>query len=99
LAIGPTLGGWLIQTVGWRSVFLLIVPIGLAVLLWAPRAIPESRDAQGRRVDLPGQLFGGLAWPRWRWPPSCTVCCCPPWRWHCWRAAVRAPNGVRERAR
>ncbi|EQD59659.1 major facilitator superfamily MFS_1, partial [mine drainage metagenome] len=49
-----------IQTVGWRSVFLLIVPIGLAVLLWAPRAIPESRDAQGRRVDLPGQLFGGL---------------------------------------
>jgi len=61
LAIGPTLGGWLIQTVGWRSVFLLIVPIGLAVLLWAPRAIPESRDAQGRRVDLPGQLSGGLA--------------------------------------
>ncbi len=37
------------------------MPIGLAVLLWAPRAIPESRDAQGRRVDLPGQLFGGLA--------------------------------------
>jgi MFS family permease len=60
LAIGPTLGGWLIQTAGWRSVFLLIVPIGLAVLWWAPRAIPESRDAQGRRVDLPGQLFGGL---------------------------------------
>lgn len=60
LAIGPTLGGWLIQTAGWRSVFLLIVPIGLAVLWWAPRAIPESRDAQGRHVDLPGQLFGGL---------------------------------------
>ena len=61
LAIGPTLGGWLIQTAGWRSVFLLIVPLGLAVLGWAPRAIPESSDAQGRRVDLPGQLFGGLA--------------------------------------
>ncbi|MBN2693012.1 MAG: MFS transporter [Burkholderiaceae bacterium] len=60
LAIGPTLGGWLIQTAGWRSVFLLIVPIGLAVLWWVPRAIPESRDAQGRHVDLPGQLFGGL---------------------------------------
>ena len=61
VAIGPTLGGWLIQTAGWRSVFLLIVPIGLAAWAWAPRAIPESRDAQGRRVDLPGQLLGGLA--------------------------------------
>ena len=60
LAIGPTLGGWLIQTAGWRSVFLLIVPIGVAVWAWAPRAIPESRDAQGRHVDLPGQLFAGL---------------------------------------
>ena len=60
VAIGPTLGGWLIQTVGWRSVFLLIVPIGLAVWAWAPHAIPESRDARGRRVDLPGQLSGGL---------------------------------------
>ena len=61
VAIGPTLGGWLIQTAGWRSVFLLIVPIGLTVWAWAPRAIPESRDARGRRVDLPGQLLGGLA--------------------------------------
>ena len=60
VAIGPTLGGWLIQTVGWRSVFLLIVPIGLAVWVWAPHAIPESHDARGRRVDLPGQLSGGL---------------------------------------
>ncbi len=60
LAIGPTLGGWLIQTAGWRSVFLLIVPIGVAVWLWVPHAIPESRDVRGRGVDLPGQLFGGL---------------------------------------
>ena len=60
LAIGPTLGGWLIQTAGWRSVFLLIVPIGLAVWGWAPYAIPESSDAQGRRIDLPGQAFASL---------------------------------------
>ena len=60
VAIGPTLGGRLIQTVGWRSVFLLIVPIGLTLLLWAHRSIPESRDSQGRRVDLPGQILGGL---------------------------------------
>lgn len=60
-AIGPTLGGWLIQVAGWRSVFLLIAPIGLVVLWLAPRWIPESSDPQGRRVDLPGQVLSGLA--------------------------------------
>ncbi|MHB1273661.1 MAG: MFS transporter [Rhodanobacter sp.] len=61
LAIGPTLGGWLVQVAGWRSVFLLIAPIGLVVLWLAPRWIPESSDPQGRRVDLTGQVLSGLA--------------------------------------
>ena len=61
LAIGPTVGGWLIQVAGWRSVFLLIVPFGLAVVMASPRVIPESRDAQGRSVDAFGQSFGALA--------------------------------------
>lgn len=43
LAIGPTLGGWLIQAAGWRSVFVLIVPLGMAVWAWAPRAIAQYR--------------------------------------------------------
>ncbi len=56
---GPTLGGLLIAVSGWRSVFLLIIPIGLAVWILAPR-IPESADPLGRRLDLPGQLLAGL---------------------------------------
>jgi len=61
LAIGPTLGGLLIKLATWRSVFLLIAPIGLAVLWLAPRVIPESSDPHGRHIDLPGQIFAGLA--------------------------------------
>ena len=61
LAIGPTLGGWAIQLAGWRSVFLLIVPLGLMVVIWSRHVIPESRDAQGRRVDVAGQSFGAIA--------------------------------------
>lgn len=61
LAIGPTLGGWLIQLAGWRSVFLLTVPLGLVVVIWARHVIPESRHAQGRSVDVAGQTFGAIA--------------------------------------
>jgi EmrB/QacA subfamily drug resistance transporter len=63
LAIGPTIGGWLIELAGWRSIFLLVVPMGLAVLWLAPRLIPESSDPRGRSIDMPGQALAafGLA--------------------------------------
>jgi MFS family permease len=60
VAIGPTLGGWLIQSAGWHSAFLLTVPISAALWVGAPRALPESLGGQ-RRLDLKGQIFAGLA--------------------------------------
>jgi EmrB/QacA subfamily drug resistance transporter len=60
LAIGPTLGGWLIELAGWRSIFLLVVPMGLAVVWLAPRVIPESSDPAGRSIDVPGQILAAL---------------------------------------
>lgn len=59
--IGPSLGGVLIAAFGWRSVFLMAVPLGLAALLLAGLAVPESADPQGRRIDLPGQALGAIA--------------------------------------
>ncbi|HWE76703.1 MAG TPA: MFS transporter [Stellaceae bacterium] len=58
LAIGPSLGGFLVHGAGWRSIFLMIVPFALVALGLTLRALPESNDPQGRRLDLPGQ---GLA--------------------------------------
>jgi MFS family permease len=53
--VGPLLGGWLIENVSWRVVFLINVPIASAVLLIAARWMPESRDAErDRRVDWRG---------------------------------------------
>lgn len=43
-AIGPPLGGWLIDVLSWRAVFFLNLPLGLAVVVLALRHIPESRD-------------------------------------------------------
>jgi MFS transporter, DHA2 family, methylenomycin A resistance protein len=80
--IGPTLGGILVDIAGWRSVFLLIIPVCAFALCLTVTSIPESKDPGGRRLDLPGQgltimALGGLALagiegPRWGWtsPPN-----------------------------
>ena len=64
--VGPTLGGLLVQTAGWRSIFYLILPFCAAALALAARAVPESADAGERRLDIRGQVaamaaLGGLA--------------------------------------
>lgn len=58
-AIGPPLGGFLIAVAGWRSIFLLIIPLGL-LLAWLTRGLPDSADPEGRRLDLPGQILAGI---------------------------------------
>jgi DHA2 family methylenomycin A resistance protein-like MFS transporter len=57
-AIGPTVGGALVDASGWRSVFLIAVPLGLATIGFALRVIPESRDPGDRRFDALGQIWG-----------------------------------------
>ena len=57
LALGPVLGGLLVDTVGWRSVFWINVPVVVAVVVLTARFVPESRAPQARRSDPPGQLL------------------------------------------
>jgi DHA2 family methylenomycin A resistance protein-like MFS transporter len=59
--VGPTLGGLLIETFGWRSVFLIVLPLGALACLLASRVVPESADPRGRRFDLTGQVLGAVA--------------------------------------
>lgn len=53
-AIGPLLGGWLVDVGSWRWVFVLNLPIAVAALITAWRFVPESRDATRRELDLSG---------------------------------------------
>ena len=57
MAAGPLLGGLLVDTLGWRSIFWLNVPVGAAAFLLAGRFIPESRAPHPRRLDPVGQLL------------------------------------------
>lgn len=55
-AVGPFLGGWLVE-VSWRLVFLVNIPLAVAIVLIALRHVPETRDEssdRGRRVDVAG---------------------------------------------
>jgi EmrB/QacA subfamily drug resistance transporter len=56
--IGPTLGGIQVDHQGWRSIFLLIVPLCVLALGLTWGVVPESAAPKGRQLDLPGQ---GLA--------------------------------------
>ena len=57
LAAGPILGGLIIHWFGWRAIFLLNVPVGLAGLFAARRTIGEAKTHE-RAFDLPGQALG-----------------------------------------
>ncbi|HEY6701282.1 MAG TPA: MFS transporter [Pseudolabrys sp.] len=64
--IGPTMGGWLVDSIGWRSIFYMTLPACAAALLLTFRAVNESAEPEGRRLDLPGQVLaiiglGGFA--------------------------------------
>jgi EmrB/QacA subfamily drug resistance transporter len=63
-ALGPFLGGWLVQAATWRLVFLINVPLAALVIAAALRHIPETRNPRAARgLDLPGVVTAaaGLA--------------------------------------
>jgi EmrB/QacA subfamily drug resistance transporter len=55
-AAGPVLGGWLVDQVSWRAIFLLNVPLAIAAAMLALRFACESRDPQARQLDLSGAV-------------------------------------------
>jgi EmrB/QacA subfamily drug resistance transporter len=57
LALGPVLGGALVDSVSWRAVFFVNVPVGAAAILLTRIYVPESRAARARRIDPIGQLL------------------------------------------
>ncbi|MFF0738881.1 MFS transporter [Streptomyces sp. NPDC004111] len=63
--LGPVLGGLLTEAdffgLSWRPIFLINVPVGLAVVLLGRRFIPESTAKKGDRLDLTGVLLSALA--------------------------------------
>ncbi|MFE9321687.1 MFS transporter [Nocardia sp. NPDC052278] len=61
-ALGPFLGGWLIELAGWQSIFFINVPLAVVVVLVTLRHVPESHDPNASaRLDVPGAVVVAVA--------------------------------------
>jgi DHA2 family methylenomycin A resistance protein-like MFS transporter len=61
LAAGPVLGGILIDTLGWRSIFFINVPVGVVTYAFTVRSVPRSPRQRRHSLDLAGQVVGVAA--------------------------------------
>ena len=74
-ALGPVIGGWLIEHVSWRAAFFLNVPLALVVVILSLRFMDESRDpSRSARIDWLGAVLGiaglgGLVFGLLEWAP------------------------------
>jgi EmrB/QacA subfamily drug resistance transporter len=77
-ALGPLLGGWLVDTVGWRIIFLINVPVGLAAGYLAWRYVEETREHRKSALDWRGAALasaslGLMVWALTAWSASMHV--------------------------
>jgi len=66
-AIGPVLGGWLIDTAGWRTIFLINLPLAAGAIALALIYVTDTRDEDRPALDIPGGVLataalGALTW-------------------------------------
>ncbi|WP_445525784.1 MFS transporter [Streptomyces cyslabdanicus] len=83
-ALGPIVGGLLVEHVNWESVFYINAPIGIATLVFSAFVLPQSKDSTGRhRFDIPGVIllafglvavvFGVIKGESWGWTSGGTL--------------------------
>jgi EmrB/QacA subfamily drug resistance transporter len=60
-AVGPVLGGWLVDAISWRAIFLINAPLAAITVALTLAVVPESRDANAKGLDMRGAVLATLA--------------------------------------
>src|SRR6201989_2569099 len=61
IALGPIVGGWLLERFSWSSIFFAMTPVAALAPLLVPRAVPTSRDPAAPKLDRPGFVLSSTA--------------------------------------
>ena len=61
VALGPIVGGWLLERFGWESIFFVMAPVAAGAAAWVALSVPTSRDPAAPRVDGPGFVLSTAA--------------------------------------
>jgi EmrB/QacA subfamily drug resistance transporter len=61
IALGPIVGGWLLEASGWRAIFFAMAPVAALAGILVTRYVPTSRDPQAPRIDRPGFVLSSAA--------------------------------------
>ena len=83
--VGPALGGLVVGQLGWRAVFLIVVPIAIVAAFMTLIQIAGDCGASTRAIDVKGQILGALTLgafafgfieaPHWGWASAATIAC------------------------
>jgi EmrB/QacA subfamily drug resistance transporter len=89
-AFGPTLGGWLTEYFGWRSLFMMNLPIGILAMIFAQRFIPLYRISKGIKLDVIGfiAVIAGTSWLLIAFSQGHS------WGWSSWKTVSLFTTGV-----
>ena len=61
IAMGPIVGGWLLEHFSWAAIFIAMAPVAAAAVVLAALAVPASRDPDAAAVDIPGLVLSSAA--------------------------------------
>src|SRR5215472_2339667 len=57
IALGPIVGGWLLERYSWAAIFIAMVPVAAAAVILVALAVPTSKDPDAAAVDIPGLVL------------------------------------------
>src|SRR6478609_10521879 len=61
IAMGPIVGGWLLEHYSWAAIFIAMVPVAAVAMIFVAASVPTSRDPAAAAVDVPGLVLSSAA--------------------------------------